>query len=158
MERRIEDYLHLYLGCNVMIERVDYGPHNTTIKPITRGPFKLVEIDISNNSRQFKTEGFILNENDIVKPVLRPLNDMTEDEAIEFGWMRLFTLEHFVEKKLFKSELLAHMLARHFDVFDLITDGLALDSTKMKNLVMDEPEITLPPTDPFPVAGGTPGL
>lgn len=158
MERRIEDYIHLYLGCSVMIERIENNLYHTSEKSILHGPYKLVGIDISNNSRQVKVQDFLLTERDTIKPVLRPLNDMTEDEAIEFGWMRLFTLEHFVEKKLFQSELLAHMLVRYFDLFDLIQDGLALDATKMKNIVKEEPEITLPATDPHPVAGGTPGL
>lgn len=158
MERKIEDYLHLYLGCSVMIERHESNTYNTSGKSALQGPYKLAGIDISNNSRQVKIESFSLTENDIIRPVLRPLNDMTEDEAIEFGWMRLFTLEHFVEKKMFQSDRLAHMLVRYFDLFDLIQDGLALDATKMKSVVKDEPEIVLPATDPLPVAGGTPGL
>lgn len=158
MKRRIEDYLHLHLGCLVIIERANNFLNNPSRKFTSHGPYKLVGVDISDNKTTVKIDNYLVSESDVIRPILRPLSDMTEDEAIEFGWMRLFTLEHFVEKKLFQSELLGHMLVRHFDLFDLIQDGLALDATTMKYDIKDEQEIILPAVDPHPVAGGTPGL
>jgi len=157
MEKRIEDYLHLYLGCNIMVERPGKDGNNTANRTVLAGPYKLVAIGISDNNRVIKLDGYTPTATDTIKPVLRPLSDMTEAEAIEFGWMRLFTLEHFIENKLYKPELFAHLLARHFDLLNLIEEGLAADITKM-SIVTEEPEYSLPPADPHPVAGGTPGL
>ena len=157
MEKRIEDYLHLYLGCSVMIEQLKYDSNNTANKTVLAGPYKLISVGLSQNNRVIKLDGYTPVATDTIKPVLRPLSDMTEDEAIDFGWMRLFTLEHFIEKKLYKPEAFAHLLARQFDLLNLIEEGLAMDATKM-NIVKEDPEYSLPAPDPHPIAAGTPGL
>lgn len=156
MEKRIEDYLHLYLGCSVMVEQLKNKSNNTT-KILLSGPYKLIAVDLSDNNRVIKLDDYTPVATDTIKPVLRPLSNMTEDEAIEFGWMRLFTLEHFIEKKMYNPDAFAHLLARHFDLLNLIEEGLAVDATKM-NIVKEEPEYSLPTPDPHPVAPGTPGL
>lgn len=157
MEKRIEDYLHLYLGCSVMVEQLKNNSNNTANKTVLTGPYKLIAVDLSDNNRVIKLDGHTLVATDTIKPVLRPLSDMTEDEAIEFGWMRLFTLEHFIDKKMYNPGAFAHLLAKHFDLLNLIEEGLAVDATKM-NIVKEEPEYSLPAPDPHPVAPGTPGL
>lgn len=157
MEKRIEDYLHLYLGCSVMVERKGNDTNNTVNKTVLAGPYKLVAVGISDNKRVLKLDGYNPVATDTIKPVLRPLSDMTEDEAIEFGWMRLFTLEHFIDKKLYQPDFFAHLLARHFDLLNLIEEDLAVDVTKM-NIEKEDPEYSLPAADPHPIAGGTPGL
>lgn len=156
MEKRIEDYLHLYLGCSVMVEQLKNNSNNTANKTILAGPYKLIAVDLGDNNRVIKLDGYTPVATDTIKPVLRPLRDMTEDEAIEFGWMRLFTLEHFIEK-MYNPDAFAHLLARHFDLLNLIEEGLAVDATKV-NIVKEDPEYTLPAPDPHPVAPGTPGL
>lgn len=155
MEKRIEDYLHLYLGCNIMIEQLKNNTDSN--ETVLAGPYKLIAVGISENNRVIKLDGYTPAMTDTIKPVLRPLSNMTEDEAIEFGWMRLFTLEHFIEKKLYKPEAFAHLLAGHFDLLNLIEEGLAVDATKM-NIVKEEPEYSLPAHEPHPIAAGTPGL
>ena len=157
MEKRIEDYLNLYLGCNIMVEQLKNNGNNTANKTVLAGPYKLVAVSISGNNRLIQLDGYTPVATDTIKPVLRPLSDMTEEEAIDFGWMRLFTLEHFIDKKLYKPESFAHLLARQFDLLNLIEEGLAMDATKM-NIVKEDPEYSLPAPDPHPIAAGTPGL
>ena len=157
MVKRIEDYLHLYLGCSVIIEQLKYDSNNIANKTVLAGPYKLIAVGLSENNRVIKLDGYTPVVTDTIKPVLRPLSDMTEDEAIDFGWMRLFTLEHFIDKKLYKPESFAHLLARQFDLLNLIEEGLALDATKM-NIVKEDPEYSLPAPEPHPIAAGTPGL
>jgi hypothetical protein len=70
MEKKIEDYLHLYLGCQVKI----YNLHSV-------GKFHCIDklgkiiVDFDDYSKSC-----LMHE---VKPILRPLSDMTEEERSE---------------------------------------------------------------------------
>lgn len=115
----IKDYLHLYLGCEIYDS---YNDRTGILKGITKDS---VLIDHKTSWRL---------DFDEVKPILRPLSDMTEEEKIEYG-------ETFKEVKPFfggdsvyfeSHETVRWLLSKHFDLFGLIEAGLAIDGTKMK--------------------------
>lgn len=65
------------------------------------------------------------------KPVLRPLSDMTEEEEVE--------VQNHVDKMglgynaMQGAEITRYLLSRHFDLFNWIPAGLAIDKTKLRN-------------------------
>lgn len=114
----IKDYLHFYLGCEAVTVKS---------KPeIITGHI----IDLVNGNFYH------------AKPILRPLSDMTEDELQECGNLvydfsddksGLGLNDHRWEdfQTLLCAEQFHWLIKRHFDLFDLITDGLAIDKTKL---------------------------
>lgn len=129
--KNIKDYLHLYLGCEV--QYVEY--YNTVIKNGI-----LVEMPIGG------TEWGVVNEQgdreysfeQEIKPILRPLSDMTEDENKETSKLYF----DFMEKQRPSTRditMMAHMttwfLSKYFDLFGLIESGLAIDKTKLNTHV-----------------------
>lgn len=131
MERRISDYLHLYLGCNVVVENNIQGDMQTSDKRALAGPYKLIAVEIIGHTRHVRLDGYILKPSEIVKPLLRPLSDITEEEATESGWMGLFTLKNFAEHKRYRPDSFPFLLSKCFDLLELIEAGLAIDVTKM---------------------------
>jgi hypothetical protein len=122
MEKKIEDYLPLYLGCKIC-----YSSHHEP-----------------------QDETYVLNAGNLHEailfsdqPILRPLSDMTEKECDDFGiasdggeyihdcfepdaiygsWSAVIAVSQF-------SERINEMRKRHIDVDGLIEAGLAIDST-----------------------------
>lgn len=147
MEKKLADYLPLYLGCEVL-----YGKEVWVLTGIN-GNYWYVE---RRNSS--------LHEVGIqdIKPILRSLSDMTEEESIwvagltftdnvskkkkaEYG--RAIIGYHFLEEAYsgellrmameFSSndsfELTRYLLSKGFDLFGLIEAGLAIDKTKQND-------------------------
>jgi hypothetical protein len=135
--RDIKDYLHLYLGCEAM-----------------HGDRKIVVCGLNINSYYIQN---ILNEDTLrisdIKPILRPLSDMTDYEAIEIynkqwpnmndkeSWVKALFIKdiccggYYVEGKvaiLDTMMVVKECLSRGFDLFNLIPEGLAIDSTTLK--------------------------
>jgi hypothetical protein len=139
---KLEDYLHLYLGCEIDT------PHGTAT-------FK--QYDLSENivSADFGIMGPEYRYFDIseVKPLLRPLYDMTTVEAVElvyaaegakaefkmwqsegtelygFTWQS----DHYRKGQIhntwfqeYEPEGTRYLLSKHFDLFGLIDAGLAI--------------------------------
>lgn len=111
MEKKIEDYINFYLGCECeYMEEIDDIPR---IKPLT---------------------GYMIGRGFYwVKPILRRLADLTEDEAKE-GNLAAF------EFRVIKKEVMSYaftpnrfvwLLSKHFDLFGLIEAGLALEKSKI---------------------------
>lgn len=108
--KNIKDYLHLYLGCDT-----DKG--------------KLIGIELNKAICMMNdlsiVEGNIYN----LKPILRPLSDMTEEEEKEmFATQDDVKLEGFPQilLKADSGETFRYMLSKGFDLFDLIDAGLAI--------------------------------
>jgi hypothetical protein len=120
MEKSIKDYLHLYLGCKVYDTKAE---PNDCISTMTT---------VSN-------EGYIIDNfaNDLpvedIKPILRPLSDMTDDDFKYCGqWgFGAINLEHKLLHKTFSPEATVYLLSKHFDLFQLIEAGLAIDATTL---------------------------
>lgn len=128
----IKDYLHLYLGCEV-----EYGydgrkaigdihgldPH-AGWKVFTRKPIPMYHT--------VRTE--------LLKPILRPLSDMTEEEFdyMFFKQPGYVSIESkaLVDKRFdISPHQVAFLLSKGFDLFGLIEAGLAIDRTTLKQTV-----------------------
>lgn len=130
MEKKIEDYLHLYLGCDIQ-----YQWHE--------------DIITTNLSARFISEcvGSLACSN--IKPLLRPLSSMTEEEYAQCA-MIVFQKDGIKNIKTSAIlgegiirygikpdsvigcfELTKYLLSKHFDLFNLIPDGLAIDKSKI---------------------------
>lgn len=135
--KNISDYLHLYLGCDVKLNG----------NKVNRSLTSYMLNEIENGHWQ-----------DDIKPILRPLSDMSEEEKIMLcclnmpnGWqpghiyetndddiaaMRIFDYQGdykslYIPKKRISPNNFLWLLSKHFDLFGLIEAGLALDATKI---------------------------
>ena len=72
--------------------------------------------------------GYVLPPDDVT-PILRPLQDMTEEESnevqfrVDKGGIGFYPTEH--------AEIVRYLLSRQFDLFGWIPTGLAIDKTKL---------------------------
>lgn len=149
MEKNIKDYLHLYLGCECEHNSWEIGRDE-------------VPTYFSQGRKISNLDEGMLSESELfeIKPILRPLSDMTEEEAVEVAKESEWT-PHFRDVKVernrfgdiivswdgmaesreefnatgemfYCSEQFIYLLSKHFDLFNLIESGLALDATKAK--------------------------
>lgn len=107
----IKDYLHLYLGCDCdrsgRLERIDYS----------------FLVWCENNHR--------LKD---VKPILRQLSDMTEEEEKQYHKIRETGYTSNVERQMLNDAAgTKYLLSLGFDLFNLIPDGLAINKSSLKN-------------------------
>ena len=109
MDKRIEDYLHLYLGCQYrwMNKNGSMGGNSRTLSPTAILRFYNKEINII--------------------PVLRKLEDITEEEQAEAD--RIHDDDN--NRSPMGAQLPFYLLLKYFDLFGLIPAGLAIDKTKM---------------------------
>lgn len=119
--RDIRQYLHLYLGC-----RVDYNGIKGLLTKVDIG-HRLCQVDISNMMGQ----NFSVRM-DEVKPILRPLSSMTEEEKEESEKVYVDMQDKAdAEGHICDAEIWAEhsrwLLSKHFDVFQLIEYGLAIE-------------------------------
>lgn len=112
--KNFKDYAHLYIGCQMVSNTT--GRHG-----------KLLQVRVDDTDYE-------------AKPILRPLSDMTQEEAkhiIDFfgkevtvkGWKSNYEttcLNH-------NPEFTRWLLSLGFDIFGLIKAGIALDKTTIKN-------------------------
>lgn len=121
MKKELKDYLHLYLGCKVETEGAKIKTLDLTL------------LDLA------------INEKIGLTPILRPLSDMSEDEALECwkatdrlhtetldGWQ---VVDYYRKNTdFFEAVEFHYLLSKHFDLFKLIESGLAIDKkTLIKN-------------------------
>ena len=154
----IKDYLHLYLGCEIEHDKKVYRGTLVSIG------FHTAEIHCdffkknSHGHRVPKDKDFGTFHIQIcrLKPILRPLSDMTEAEVDTvwglFGWNNRIT--NFQERMMnilwefnppdeefepdwrpgrweYLISALPYLLKQGFDIFGLIEAGLAIDITKL---------------------------
>lgn len=148
MSQKIKDYLHMYYGGEALYAR----PSGIKAEKIDAFMLKHLE--------QFP------GSYDLVKPLLRPLSDIKKKEAREYAsfYMNYIGDEVPVHVDLgkgdvkiivgdeenhcavlwplgphgHKPESLRYLLSRHFDIFNLIPEGLALDKTKHSKIKEQE--------------------
>jgi hypothetical protein len=155
MNKNIKDYLHLYLGCEMIssITGEEGFLHSVNMEfkvcdPSKREKSAYTSVQIKDRAEvRFITPEWRL--------MLRPLSDITEEEAVEvtkpivvYGdiknyrtyrnpFMRIIVSwgESHIEKysptdeKCFIPEQFHYLLSKHFDLFGLIESGLAIDKT-----------------------------
>lgn len=136
MEMEIKHYLHFYIGCEIIY---------------CDKPLKIYTLTIS----ELNTASYTWN----VKPILRPLSDMTHDEIIWMFVLRATANGETVDKKCRRTSLektfmqiefkdlssfyqdiktlypnqFNFLISKGFDLFGLIESGLAIDKTTLKN-------------------------
>lgn len=146
MPKDSKDYLHYYVGCKFIM--------------------KITGSDKFTAEMRFGYEAlcatFSGKRDELIEPILllRPLSDMTEDEAIEVARVSEWP-PHFRNPKVernkyndlivtwdgmteggetvnatgdmfYCAEQFTYLLSKHFDLFGLIEDNLAIDKTKLK--------------------------
>lgn len=144
MEKNIRDYLHLYLGCEV-------------VHAVVKEPEKLLGVAYFPDRNQWcvRTDRNVKGQFGLMqsyKPILRPLSDMTEEEIKEVAWiLHRFKPEDVRGKdsvgnikvtnrspfyywinvrQHLNAECCKYLLSKGFDLFELIESGLAIDKTK----------------------------
>lgn len=134
MKKELKDYLHLYLECECMA-----GQQKgvlTEIRPTFVEHECVLSYTIDDEESGFYGED---TEEDYtytdIKPILRPLSDMTEDEKQEYD--RLSGVVYYLSNKFHDqvatdAHITQWLLSKRFDLFRLIDEGLALDATLLK--------------------------
>lgn len=102
MTKDIKDYLHLYLGCQVLIDG------ETLVTLVGFSHTYDIELYVNNQWLHHR----------FCKLLLRPLSDMTDEEMDEVWYG--------------PSERTRYLLSKGFDLFGLIEAGLAIDATTLK--------------------------
>lgn len=121
MSKQLKDYLHLHLGCECWVQG-----------QVEAHPIKLTGISYDDQVGEIwcyfeNTEtGYALLED--VKPILRPLPDMTDEEKQDVNAFSEMLSDHHAGEAMGATVL--YLLSKHFDLFGLIDAGLAIDKTK----------------------------
>ena len=111
--KELKDFIHLYLGCECVI-----GSDLSTKETVQAVSKDSVCVGINKYGVEswYKTKS--------IKLILRPLNDMTDEEEKESGDNPETVFE--------AAEQIEYLLSKHFDLFGLIEAGLAIDKTTLK--------------------------
>lgn len=133
MKKELKDYLHLYLGCEC--ETKDGIMELSSIELNDRFPvwFRRKWDNKSLSYKPHRNAQILTKDNHVgrgfrysqVKPILRPLSDMTDEEK-EVIWWRLD------DHMLFSPRDFQYLLSHRFDLFGLIESGLSIDKTTLK--------------------------
>ena len=129
MEKKIEDYLHLYLGSEATVCAGDIDIDGIGL---------LVKIDTNYGQKTAIVEkGKFCSEVGVefIKPILRPLSDITKKEKKEMVDTQEKLVIHGYDKPVNllvdSGETFRYLLSKGFDLFGLIEAGLAIDKTKL---------------------------
>lgn len=150
----IKEVLHLYLGCEIQVVRPEGSvPFESGLKGGCYNATEALEYDTTYTLDARKL-AFIMGSTTVmamlphVKPILRPLESMTEEELDEIARQVLEEddLAHPVAEKIANYEtfismgdwsafemaqMTAYLLSKHFDLFGLIPAGLAIDKASL---------------------------
>lgn len=155
MEKKLEDYIHFYFGCDVQ---------TTARKEASLGQKmgyktgKMIDMDIRCKQSAIEVDGVPIDFDwTEIKPILRPITDITKDELRliakltaptedisgkylddAFTQMQNLFIKHGINAFSFDElssmqifEVTALFLKQGFDLFGLIEAGLAIDKTKI---------------------------
>jgi hypothetical protein len=110
-KKDVKEYLHLYLGCECLAKKPQsMGADQDTIRP------DMLQQDYW----------------EWIKPILRPLSDMTEEEREQLNDIELGE-SSWPTVAIALAPCFKYLLSKHFDLFGLIESGLAIDKTKKPN-------------------------
>lgn len=111
-EKKIEDYLHLYLGCECICTNERDIQTLTCVEPVMKKAWMITGISYHI---------------DVVKPILRPLSDMTEEENTICNEFVIGCSANDNPNPMYWTPLqFNYLLKQHFDLFGLIDAGLAI--------------------------------
>lgn len=135
----LKDYLHLYIGCNVKAE-IDFYIGTCWVD--------CELIGIENKKAIVRKEGnfskhlpnVLTFDLEKIKPILRPLNDISEKEKCELECTDIqetYLSSTIIDSKLGEWDIhpkrIIWLLSKHFDLFGLIDAGLAINKTKLNS-------------------------
>lgn len=107
MSKKIEDYLHLYMGCECLMDGTDKGRFIGYDSRLHDKEVQMAFITIQFN--EFNAEDWTVYNDDEelkrIKLLLRPLSDMTEDEAEHFAWLCMDGRHRDKEYSIDKEEI-----------------------------------------------------
>ena len=117
MENNFKDYAHLYLGCDLTdpTHTIKAKLHNVNSET---GAYWESEVTVG------RLEGSTL------KPLLRPLSDMTKEEIECISRMSISKEAYNMTVCDFAKVTKWH-LEKGFDLFNLIESGIAIDKTNL---------------------------
>jgi hypothetical protein len=119
---QLKDYLHLYLGCEVQW------------KFDLKSKFWFIGIDGDKVSLRTKSGASIFPvELKDITLILRPLSEMTEEETKEHDQIEMVKAETPTGRIVHDANAVKWLLSKHFDLFNLIEKGLAIDATTINN-------------------------
>lgn len=133
METKWKDVAHLYIGCKVLISSEQYK--GTGLRFIGIDELKVAKVIDDGIKLSFYVN---LEE---TKPILRRLDDMTEEEFKEF---KKITDDDFSKKVavpavtimettlVHKMDHVLFLLSKSFDLFNLIPTSQAIDAKQVK--------------------------
>ncbi len=112
--KHIQEYLPFYLGCDIVT--------------LTGKVEKLV-IATKDDSKEVSLYLAILYN---LKPILRPLSDMTQEENVNLhSILQAYPVDTSYDLLKRNASMTEYLLSKHLDLFGLIEAGLAIDKTKM---------------------------
>lgn len=121
MKKELKDYLHLYLGCEALVE----GYTNS------KSPFNYRGII---NYQLLLESGQHYSSVKEIRPILRPLSDMTEKEIMEKERLKDCEYESAWSPLMARAESFKYLLSKHFDLFGLIESGLAINAADLQTV------------------------
>jgi len=112
---KIEDYLHLYLGCDTNNGKL-VGINGGTCF-ILSGKGEITQQDLYENHHS-------------IKPLLRKFSDISPDESSELNKRGISIGQR--KGYSFTPDALLYLLSLRIDLFNLIGEGIAIDLNKTK--------------------------
>ena len=112
---KIDDYLHLYLGCDTNNGKL-IGINGSICSILSQnGEIKLADLNDQSQS---------------IKPILRKFSDMNNNESTELNKRGISIGQR--KGFSFTPEAVLYLLTLRIDIFNLIGEGLAIDLNSPK--------------------------
>ncbi len=112
---KIEDYLHLYLGCDTSHGKL-VGINGSTCFILSKnGEINLADLNDKSKS---------------IKPILRRFGDMNNSESTELNNRGISIGQR--KGFSFTPDAIIYLLNLRVDIFNLISEGLAIDFNQIK--------------------------
>ena len=110
---KIEDYLHLYLGCDTNNGKIIGINGSTCFILLQNGEISPVELNDKNQS---------------IKPILRKFSDLNVNESTELNKRGISIGQR--KGYTFTPDAFVYLLNLRIDLFNLIAEGLAIDCSQ----------------------------
>lgn len=120
MEKKIQDYLHYYIGWSGYADGV-YG-YITSVDEFGGSEFKL-----------HGEASVIYMDGALIRPILRKIENITEDECKEYNNISstMYSINQSQDQIKTSATETHFLLSKGFDLFDLIFHGLAIDAATL---------------------------
>lgn len=124
-KKNLKHYIHFLIGCDVQITTSSatftgklIGYYYDIWNYQSRQFEPTVQVRIGNTSHYYKLDN--------IKPILRPISDMTKEEGKEWLAVKEKCWDNFNLPMQGLGEMANWLLSKNFDLFDLINSGIAI--------------------------------